>query len=119
MPFEIGASSLFGCAQSLDPHPNQSFAVIFIRPNAECDVPGRRWKFIGRAVEVYGATMAVALAQPKYEMLFVCDSRRRDGLDRTRKEKRLRISISERLQEFVPAQKFDSDACERQLVIQS
>ena len=52
-------------------------------------------------------------------MFLVCDSRWPDGLDRTRKEKWLRISISERLQTFVPAEKFDIDVCERQLVIQS
>src|SRR5216110_2079517 len=84
MPFDLGPSSLFGCAQALDPHTNQSFAVVFICPNAEGD-----------------------------------DPRRRDGLDRTRKEKRLRIAISERLQKFVPAEKFDIDVCERQLVIES
>ena len=44
---------------------------------------------------------------------------RSDGLDRTRQENWLRISISERLQKFVPAEKFDIDVCERQLVIQS
>jgi hypothetical protein len=71
MPFELGTSSLFGCAQALDPHANQSLASIFIHPNAECDVPGRRRKFMCRAVEIDCATMPVALAQPKYEMLFV------------------------------------------------
>src|SRR5207244_2856226 len=35
------------------------------------------------------------------------------------KKKRLRISVSERLQAFVPAEKFHIDACERQLVIKS
>ena len=46
-------------------------------------------------------------------------SRRRDRLDFARKEKRLRISISERLQHFVPAQKIDIDLGERQLMIES
>src|SRR5439155_27188932 len=70
-PFEPGASSLLGYAQALDPHANQSLAAIFIHPYAECDVPRRRRKFICRAVEIDGATTPVALAQPKYEMLFV------------------------------------------------
>src|SRR5262245_42177349 len=94
-PFKPCASSLVGCAQRLDSHANQSLAVIFIRPNAECDVPGRRRKCTRRAVEIYGTTMPVALTQPKDQMLFVGDSRRRDRLDRTRKKNRLRISISE------------------------
>src|SRR5437762_11546491 len=60
MPFDLGPSSLFGCAQPLDPHTNQSFAVVFICPNAEGDVPWRRWNFIGCAVKVDSATPPVA-----------------------------------------------------------
>jgi hypothetical protein len=71
MPFELGVSSLLGCAQAFDPHANQSLAAVFIQPNAKCDVPRRRRKFICRTVEIDGATMPRALAQPKYEMLFV------------------------------------------------
>src|SRR5947209_6491413 len=63
--------------------------------------------------------MVITLAETKDEMFFVHDARRRDGLDFARKEKRLRISISERLQHFVPAQKFDIDLSERELMIQS
>src|SRR2546423_826101 len=62
--------------------------------------------------------MAVTLLQTKDQMLFVHHARRCDWLDFTRKEKRLRISISKRLQQFVPAQKFDIDVSERELMIQ-
>src|SRR4029453_11062141 len=61
MPFELGASSLLGCAQALDPHANQSLVAIFIHSNPECDVPWRRRKFICRAVEIDGTTNPVAL----------------------------------------------------------
>jgi hypothetical protein len=59
------ALSPFGRAQGLDPHANQSFTLVFIRPYAECDVPRRRWNFIARAVEIDSATMPAALAQSK------------------------------------------------------
>src|SRR5437879_9890725 len=62
--------------------------------------------------------MAVTLLQTKDQMLFVHHARRCDWLDFTREEKRLRISISKRLQQFVPAQKFDIDVSERELMIQ-
>src|SRR5207244_10656439 len=63
--------------------------------------------------------MAITLTQTKDKMFFLYNAWRRDWLDFARKEKRLRISISKRLQHFVPAQKFDVDVSERELVIQS
>src|SRR6266481_2616932 len=63
--------------------------------------------------------MAITLTQTKDKMFFLYDAWRRDWLDLARKEKWLRISISKRLQHFVPAQKFDVDVSERELVIQS
>src|SRR5215510_9804221 len=71
MPFECGASDPFGRADCLDPHPNQGFAVIFIRPNSERDVPWRRWQFICRRVEIDSAAMPIALTQTKNEMLLI------------------------------------------------
>src|SRR5262249_54451306 len=71
MAFERRASNPFGRAHRLDPHPNQSFAVIFIDPNSERDVPWRRRKLSFRPVEINSATMPVALAQPKNEMFLV------------------------------------------------
>src|SRR6266496_644735 len=52
-------------------------------------------------------------------MLIVHHPRRCDRLDRPRKEKRLGISISKRLQHFMPAQKIYIDLRERQLMVQS
>src|SRR5882724_1113911 len=63
--------------------------------------------------------MPITLTQTKDEMFFVYDTRRRDWLNFTRKKQRLRISISKRLQHFVPAQKIDVDVGERQLIVQS
>src|SRR5207247_8889289 len=63
--------------------------------------------------------MPVTLTQQKDEMLVVCDSVRRDRFDGARKKNRLRISTSERLQQFVPAQKLHIDVRERQLMIEA
>src|SRR4029453_672498 len=52
-------------------------------------------------------------------MLFVHYARRCDRLDFARKKKWLGISISKRLQHFVPAQKIYIDLRERQLMVQS
>jgi hypothetical protein len=69
--FEPGILGRFGCAYRLDPHTNQSLATVFIRSNSEGDIPRRRRQFSSSAIEINGATMPVALAQSKYEMLFV------------------------------------------------
>src|SRR4030095_10095139 len=52
-------------------------------------------------------------------MLFVHYARRCDRLDFARKKKWLGISISKRLEHFVPAQKIYIDLPERQLMVQS
>ena len=63
--------------------------------------------------------MAITLTQTKDEVLVVHDARRRHGLDFASKEKRLWISISKRLQHFVPTQKLDIDVRKCQLVVQA
>src|SRR6266513_2586025 len=63
--------------------------------------------------------MAIALAQPKDEMLFVHYPGRRDRLDLARKKKRLGVSVSKRLQHFMPPQKIYVDFGERQLIVHS
>src|SRR5206468_13036874 len=65
------------------------------------------------------AAMAITLTQTKDEVLVVHDARRRHGLDFASKEKRLWISISKRLQHFVPTQKLDVDVRKCQLVVQA
>ena len=70
-------------------------------------------------IEINRTAMAIALTQTKNEMFFINYSRRSDRLDLARKEKRLGISVSKRLQHLVPPQKIHIDLRERQLVVQS
>src|SRR5437763_16641861 len=51
-------------------------------------------------------------------MLFIHYARGHDWLDFTCKEHRLRVSVSKWLQHFVPAQEFDVDLGECQLVVE-
>jgi hypothetical protein len=111
-------SAAFSLPHRLDLHGNQSFAVILVGANPKCDVP-RRWRqWIPHAVKKNRAAMAIALTQTKDEMLFVDYPGRRDRLDLARKEKRLGISISKRLQHFVPALELYVDLGERQFMVQ-
>src|SRR5215469_7292880 len=99
-------------------HGNQRFTFIFVRANSQRDVP-RRWRQLtGRAVKIKRAAMAIALTQTKDEMLVLHNSWRRDWLDLARKEPRLRVAVSKRLQHFVPVQKIDVDLRERQLMVE-
>src|SRR4029453_15867744 len=74
---------------------------------------------IRHAVKKNCAAMAIALTQTKDGMIFIDDPGKRDRLHPARKEKRLGISISKRLQYFMPAQKIYIDLRERQLMVQS
>ena len=87
---------------------------VFIGADAECNVPRRYRQLICHAVKINGAAMTIPLAQTKDQMFFIRYARRRHRLHRAREEKRLRISVSKRLQHFVPAQKLDIDLRERQ-----
>src|SRR5207249_4101059 len=80
-----------------DVHRNQRLTSIFIRANSECHIPRRRGQLILCAVKINRAPMAIALAQTKEQVLFVHHARRRNRLNFTRKEQRLRISVSKRL----------------------
>jgi hypothetical protein len=99
-------------------HGNKRLAIIFVRANPEGDVPWNRRQLICRAVKINCAAMTIALPQTKDEMLLVHDSRRRDWRHITRQKNRLPISISERLQHFMPVQEIDVDFVEPKLVIQ-
>src|SRR5207249_10338774 len=115
---ELGPLKALRCAHRLNTHGDQSLTLILIHPNSKCHVPWGRRKFCRRAIKINRATVSVTLTQPKDEMFFVCDSRRRDRFDGARKKNRLRISTSEWLQQFVPAQKLHIDVRERQLMIE-
>src|SRR5437868_15304405 len=64
-------------SQRMDLNCHQPFAIVIIRPNAECDVPGVRRKRLSSAIEKHGAAMSILLPKIQYEMLFVDYPRRR------------------------------------------
>src|SRR5207247_9037202 len=64
-------------------------------------------------------SMANHRSKTKDEVLVLHDARRRHELDLQSKKKRLWISISKRLQHFVPTQKLDIDVRKCQLLVQA
>src|SRR5450432_186932 len=94
-------------------------AFVFARFDAIGHVPWRRWEFQRRGVEINRPLTVIVLPQPKEQMFVLKFSRRSHALDISRTKKRLRIAISKRLEQFVPAQQIKINFCEAQLVINS
>src|SRR5215475_1917924 len=117
--YSLVTSTAFGGPHRFDLYTNKSFALILIGLDAKRDVPRRSRKRIRYAVEKNCAPMAVTLTQTKDQMLFVHYARCCDRLDFAREEKRLGVSVSKRLQLFVPAEKMDIDVGEGEFMVQS
>jgi hypothetical protein len=116
---EFGGSNPFRRPDCLDMHGDKRFAIVFICANPEGDVPRRRGQLICHGVKINCTPMTIALPQTKDEVFVVHHARRRDWRHIAREKERLRISISERLQHFMPAQEIDIDFAKPELVVQT
>src|SRR5207302_7047726 len=92
-------------------------ALVLIRTNPKGNVPRLRRQCIGRAVKENGAVMITSLAQSQLKMFFADNSGRSNRFDFSRKKQRLRISVAEWLEHFVPAEKIEIQFAKIDLVI--
>src|SRR5436190_18719711 len=88
-------------------HFQTLFALVFVGANPKRDVPGRRRQRMVRRAEENRAMMIVLLPKPQLQMFLANDARFHDRFNRPREKDRLWVTVAERLEHFVPAEKIE------------
>src|SRR4051794_3033971 len=103
--FSTSCIEYFCLPQRLNLKFQPFFTLIFMGANSKRYVPWWVRQGLLSGIEKDGPLLIVALAQAQNQMLVVDDSRRRDCLNGSGEEHRLRIATPKRLQHFVPTEK--------------